>query len=160
MHKCTWDTALAEHQTPERLGPGKDAKCTAHLGLCLCGAPESLSSLDLVSAQNRGPSWTVPSWSTQSPEWLGPGKGAKRTAHLGCSMGSTESLSSLDMGSAQNSGPSWDSALTEHPVACAVWTWEVPSTLGCGIPRVVHPLRAHPGYDSGICRVPASQQYN
>ena len=88
----------------------------------------------------RGPPGTVCWPSTQSPEWLGPGKGAKHTAHLGCSMESTESLSGLDMGSAQNSGPSWDSALTEHPVACAVWTWEVPSTLGCGIPRVVHPL--------------------
>ena len=48
---------LLSTRMPGRLGPGKDEKCTAHLGLCLCGAPERLSSLDLGSAQITGPSW-------------------------------------------------------------------------------------------------------
>ena len=44
-------------QSSEWLGPGKDTKCIAHLGLCPCRAPENLRSLDLGSAQNAGPTW-------------------------------------------------------------------------------------------------------
>ena len=42
-------------QLSEWLGPEKGTKHTAHLGLCPCGAPENLSSLDRGSAWNKGP---------------------------------------------------------------------------------------------------------
>ena len=41
-------------QLSEWLGPEKGTKHTAHLGLCPCGAPENLSSLDRGSAWNKG----------------------------------------------------------------------------------------------------------
>ena len=44
-------------RSPELLGPEMSTKCTANLGLCPCGAPKNLSSLDLGSAQNAGPTW-------------------------------------------------------------------------------------------------------
>jgi len=66
----------------------------------------------------HGPPGTVSSPGTQSPEWLGPGKGTKLRPLLGlCPWGSPKNLSSLDLGSAQNTGPTWDSSLAEHPGA-------------------------------------------
>ena len=41
---------LPSTQLSERLGLGKGTKHTAHLGLCPCGAPKNLSSLDLRRA--------------------------------------------------------------------------------------------------------------
>ena len=124
---------------------------TTHLGLWLCGHPGNQVAGTRVVHQIHSPPGTVHLPSTQSPEWLGPGKGAKHTAHLGlCHGRAPENLSSLDLGSAQNAGPTWDTALAEHPEAWAVWIWEVEAALGCGKSSVVHPLQALPTHASGI----------
>ena len=57
MHSPPGAVRWPSTHLPELLGPGKDTKFTAHLGLCPCTAPERLSGLDLGSARNAGPTW-------------------------------------------------------------------------------------------------------
>jgi len=66
----------------------------------------------------HSPPGTVHSPSIQLPQWLGPVKGSKYTAHLGlCPHGTPKNLCSLGPESARNAGLTWDSALMEHPGA-------------------------------------------
>ena len=94
----------------------------------------------------HGPSGTVSSPSTQSPELLRPGKGTKSTAHLGvCPCRAPENLSGLDwevhkMYDARGTVPLQRTLKTEQ---CR--------PLGCGKPSVVHPLQTLPMHASGTC---------
>ena len=143
--------------SPELLGPGTGTKRIAHLGLCPCRAPETLSSLDLGSAWKalttghsalaeplrpwaawtwelhgmQGPLGTVLLQSPWDPEQLGPGNCMECRDHWAqCPCRAPEILSSLDLGSAWKAGTMGNSSLAEPLRPWAAWTWEVHGMQG------------------------------
>ena len=103
-------------------------RCMAHLELFPHGTPRK-PSRELHKI--HGPPGTVHSPSSQSPEWFGPGKGTKCTAHLGSvPLWGTWEPKWLRRHKCKITRPNWDSALAEHTGTWAVWTWEVICCLG------------------------------
>ena len=97
-----------------------------------------------------GPTGTLHSPRTCSPEQLGLGKGTKCTALL-WPYGVPKNLSVLDLGRALKAGLTSDSALTKHTGAWIVWTQEVQDDSGCGKPSEFHPRGALLTHASRIC---------
>ena len=85
--------------SPELLGPGQGTKHTVDLGLCPCGAPEKLSSLDLETAWDTGITWD-----TTLAEH--PGAWAVRTSEV-------------------HSTLNWGKPSVVHPL----WTWPLASSI-------------------------------
>ena len=112
--------------------------------------------------KTHGPSETMCSSSTWSPELLRPGKGTKHTAHLGlCFCGTPENLSSLVLGTTWNAGHTWDSATAEHPGAWAVSSREMHATWAVANPVwSIHCKQSPHMPVTIVCSVPPSSKHN
>ena len=127
--------------------------CYPSLARILDGSHPPEASQPEVSSteETQGTSCTVPSWCAWKTKPAVPGRCLRGMAHLGhCARQALGCLRGLDPGNKQNAGPTWNSTLAEQPGARVVWIQKVHVTLGCGKPRVVHPLRALPTHASDI----------